>query len=107
MEGNSSLKRYVSTNQSQKDFFCNSDMFSLFQNVNPNEVLSIIKEYKEISIYDLEKKSKVNRNTLYYLLRHLEFIGITKSKLKINKHNRTVRLISINKKPEGKENAAS
>lgn len=87
----------------KSDFFCNGDKFSLFQNVNPNEVLAFIEKAKEISIYDLEKKSGINRNTLYYLLRHLEFLGLTKSRLKTNESNRRVRLVSINKKPSRKK----
>lgn len=87
---------------SKETFFCKSNMFSLFQNVNPNDILKCISKYEPISIYDLEKKTGVNRNTLYYLLRHLEFVGIIKSKVKINQSNRKVRLIYINKNSNSK-----
>lgn len=88
-----------------KDFFSNTNKFTLFKNVNPNEVLAYLKTHSPISIYDLGKQLNLNKNTLYYLLRHFEFLGVTYSKLKINKHNRQVRLIYFNnKKKEKKEN---
>lgn len=90
---------------SNKDFSFDSDMFSISQKFNPTEVLEFIQKYpKGVSMYDISKEMKINRNTLYYFLRNLEFSGVIKSKLKINENNRRVRLIFYNKKNNGDPN---
>lgn len=85
-------------NPKQNAFFSNPRMFSIHKKVNPTEVLEFIKVNSPISIWDLSKKLNINRNTIYYLMRDLEFAGLIYSKLKINKSNHRVRMIYYNKK---------
>jgi predicted transcriptional regulator len=81
----------------EKDFFSNGDMFKVSKKTNPAEVLEFIKSNTPISVWDICKKLNLNRNTAYYLLRDLEFAGLISSKLKVNEHNRKVRIVYYKK----------
>ncbi len=98
MTGDNSLKIHRTTNESEKSFFLNSDMFNIVKNKSPVEILEYIKTHSPISIWDLSKKLEVNRNQLYYLLRNFEFAGLIKSRLRVNKSNHKVRMIYYNLK---------
>lgn len=93
-------------NSTQKCISTNPNRFTLFKNVNINEVLEFIKNNSPLSLYDLNKKLGLNKNLIYYLIRHLEFLGIVYTKLKVNQSNRKIRLVYYNDK-EGIENDTS
>jgi len=89
----------------QTDLSVNSKLFNPYKNANPTELIEIIKTYSPINIWDILKKIKINRNTLYFMLRDFEFAGLIKTRMKINEHNRKIRLIYYNQKT--KEEAES
>ena len=85
-------------NLSTEDNSANLDRFTLFKNINPNEVIDYIKLHSPISLYNLHKELGLNKNLIYYLIRHFEFLGVVYTKLKINDSNRKIRLVYYNKK---------
>lgn len=86
------------TNSKEKEFFVESNLLNTFKNVDAVKVIEYVKIHEPVSIWTISKELGVNRNSLYYLLKHLEFVGVVKSKISVNKMNRCVRLIYYNKK---------
>lgn len=69
-----------------------------------NNLIEVIRVNQPISLWDLEKITKIPHSTLFYILRDLEFANVVYSKLKINEFNRAVRIFYTAKKEELKWN---
>lgn len=89
------------TNNTNNEFFSNLNMFNISENSNRTDILEYIKTHSPISIWDLVKQLKINRNTLYFAIRDFEFAGLIKTKLKMSKQNRKVRIIYYNQSKRG------
>jgi len=85
-------------NQSQKDFSCNSEVFNMTKNVDRADILEYIKAHNPISIWDLAKEFKINRNILYNILRDFAYSGLIKTRIRTSKNKKRARYIYYNSK---------
>lgn len=104
-QGENTPKINSSDVSSKKDFFSQNNPSNIFLNKaeeKTTEVNSLIDEIRKsspISIWDLGEKLKgiMSPSKLYYLIRDLEFAGVVFTKVKLNKNNRSSRMIYISK----------
>jgi len=87
-------------NTTTNDNYANPDVLDTAKNINRTDILEYINSNSPISIWDLAKQFKINRNMLYFILRDFQFAGLIKTKLKINESNKQLRMIYYNKKEQ-------
>lgn len=97
-------------NSTNKNFFLNRNPSGIFENKSEekvgevNLIIDKIREKSPISVWDLAKELEISHSKLYYILRDLEFAGVIYSKVRLNKNNRSARMIYISNKKEVFEN---
>ena len=87
----------------ESPIFLNSNQSNIYKNKTEEKVREInfiineIRNHSPIAMWDLCSLVSVSHSKLYYVIRDLEFAGVVYTKVKLNKNNRSSRMVYISK----------